>query len=70
MSELKFIDLKALCEKLCISRKTYYEVVNPTSNIYDPDFPKPVDVFTGNKLRFSSIDVDNYILQHSHSHAA
>lgn len=66
----EFIDLKELCRRLCISRKTYYEVTNKTNKIYDPSFPKPVSVFTSNKLRFSSIDVDNYIKAHSHSAAA
>ena len=67
---MKFITLAQLCETLCISRKTYYEVTDRNHKIYDEDFPKPVDVFTSNKLRFSSLDVDNYITKHSHSKAA
>ena len=67
---VEFIDIKELCRRLAISRKTYYQVTKQTSDIYDPNFPKPVQVFTSNKLRFSSIDVDNYIKRHSHSHTA
>lgn len=68
--EIAFIDLKELCRRLCISRQTYYDVNNPDHEIYDPNFPKPVNLFTSNKKRFSSIDVDNYIKAHSHSVAA
>lgn len=67
---IEFIDLKELCRRLCISRQTYYDVNNKEHTIYDPNFPKPVDLFTTNKKRFSSIDVDNYIKSHSHTIAA
>ena len=70
MSNLRFITKDQLLETLCISTTTYYEVTNKKHANYDKDFPKPVDVFTSNKLRFSSIDVDNYIIKHSHSCAA
>ncbi len=64
---VEFLDMKELCRRLAISRKTYYQVINEGSHIYDPNFPKPVKAFTGNKLRFSSIDVENYVRQHSYS---
>ena len=70
MNNLKFITKEQLLNTLCISTTTYYEVTNKQHKNYDESFPKPVDVFTGNKKRFSSIDVDNYIIKHSHSCAA
>ena len=70
MGNLKFITKEQLLETLCISTTTYYEVTKKGHENYDPHFPKPVDVFTSKKLRFSSVDVDNYILRYSHSSAA
>tara|TARA_Y100000780_G_scaffold151530_1_gene136411 strand:+ start:1447 stop:1683 length:237 start_codon:yes stop_codon:yes gene_type:complete len=78
MSEEKKIDIKGpyfmgrdeLFAKLAISEATYRALTNPKSEHYDPEFPKPCRLFTGQKLRYSSVDVDAYILSLSHSSAA
>lgn len=65
--DMHFVSKAQLLERLGMSKETYYKVTNKNNEQYDPDFPKPVNLFTGNKLRFSSVDVDNYILKYSHS---
>lgn len=64
------IGMKELCKTLDISKDTYYKLINPKSDDYDPDFPAPCTLFTGKKLRWTSIDVDNYIESNSRSRAA
>nr|WP_305763394.1 hypothetical protein [Alteromonas macleodii] len=60
-----FMSQAQLFTKLGLGRSTYEKLTNPSSEYYDPDFPKPVNIFTGKKLRYSSIDVDRYIMAHS-----
>lgn len=60
-----FMSQVELFAKLGIGRSTYEKLTNPSSEYYDPDFPKPVSIFTGKKFRYSSIDVDRYIMAHS-----
>lgn len=60
-----FMSQAQLFAKLGLGRSTYEKLTNPSSEYYDPDFPKPVNIFTGKKLRYSSIDVDHYIMAHS-----
>lgn len=60
-----FMSQAQLFAKLGLGRSTYEKLTNPSSEYYDPDFPKPVNIFTGKKLRYSSIDVDRYIMAHS-----
>ncbi len=52
---------------LNISQRTFNEMTDPKSDKYDPDFPKPCKLFTGKKLRYSSVDVDAYILKLSNA---
>lgn len=61
-----FMSQNELFSKLGVGRSTYEKLTNPSSEHYDPDFPKPVSVFTGKKYRYSSIDVDHYIRMKSH----
>lgn len=60
-----FMSQAQLFAKLGLGRSTYEKLTNPSSEYYDPDFPKPVNIFTGKKFRYSSIDVDRYIMMHS-----
>lgn len=60
-----FMSQAQLFAKLGLGRSTYEKLTNPSGEYYDPDFPKPVNIFTGKKLRYSSIDVDRYIMAHS-----
>lgn len=60
-----FMSQAQLFAKLGLGRSTYEKLTNPSSEYYDPDFPKPVNIFTGKKLRYSSIDVDRYIMANS-----
>lgn len=62
-----FMTKDELFAKLAIGRTTFEALTNPSSPDYDEDFPKPVSLFTGRKLRFSSLDVDAYIAKLSHS---
>jgi len=57
----RYLDLKGLCEALCISQSKYYAMRNPASEIYDPELPKVIDPYGDNKLRFYSVDVEAYI---------
>ena len=61
-----FMSQNELFAKLGVGRSTYEKLTNPSSEHYDPDFPKPVSLFTGKKFRYSSIDVDHYIKMKSH----
>lgn len=65
-----FMGREELFAKLAISERTFNNLTNPDSDEYDPDFPKPCSLFTGKKYRYSSIDVDAYILSKSHTTAA
>jgi predicted DNA-binding transcriptional regulator AlpA len=65
-----FMGREELFAKLAISQSTFDALTNPKSQHYDPDFPKPCRLFTGQKLRYSSVDVDAYILSLSHNSAA
>lgn len=65
---IKLLSLNDLCERLAISPSTYRKYADPANEEYLNDFPKPVTVFDSQKkLRFSSVDVDNFILKHSHT---
>lgn len=66
----KILGMKELLETLDISKGTYYNLINEKHKDHDPDFPKPCNLFTGKKLRWTSIDVDNYIASKSHCKAA
>jgi predicted DNA-binding transcriptional regulator AlpA len=67
---MEFITKAELLAKLRISESTYKEVIKPDHPNYVPDFPKPVSIFTSNKHRYSSVDVDAFILKYSHTHAS
>jgi predicted DNA-binding transcriptional regulator AlpA len=59
----KYLDLKGLCEVLCISQSKYYAMRNKESEVHDPDLPKVINPFNDNKLRFYSVDVEAYIVK-------
>ncbi|WP_438863799.1 hypothetical protein [Neptunicella sp.] len=64
---IKLISKKQLMDQLGISSTVYYSVTKPDSPDYIPDFPKPVNLFTGKKLRFNSVEVEQFIMRHSNS---
>lgn len=66
-AESRFVSREEMCKRLAISRETYYKVTNPEHEHYDPEFPKPVSLFTGQKYRFSTLDIDHYIAKKSWS---
>ena len=67
---LELIDKKQLLAILKISEDTYKKAINPKHDLYVPDFPKPVRLFTGNKHRYSVIDVEHFIKKYSHTIAS
>lgn len=48
-NDLKILRLPAVIETCGLSRSTIYEMLNPKSRRYNPDFPKPI------KLSSSSV---------------
>ena len=68
--EIEFIGKEELFAKLKISKSTYANVMDKENDQYIHDFPKPVQLFTSNKLRWSSVDVNNFILKYSHTSAS
>lgn len=71
MSELNgFITKAELLALFRISPDTYKKITKPGNDLYIPDFPKPVEIFTRNKHRFSTIDVENFVESHSHTIAS
>lgn len=62
---MEFLTKAELLAKFKMSNHTYRAVNDEKSPDYIPDFPKPVKCFTGNKHRFSSLDVDAFIMKHS-----
>lgn len=67
---LHFIGQEELFNRLAIGRTTFEQLTDPKHENYDPDFPKPSNLFTGRKYRYSSLDVDAYVRSKSHTKAA
>lgn len=57
----RLLDLTQMCEALSISKARYYEMKQVGNKYYDPDLPKPVDVYGDTKIRFYSGDIDAFI---------
>lgn len=57
----RLLDITQLCEALSISKTRYHMMKKPDSKWYDPNLPKPIDIFGDSKIRFYSEDVENYI---------
>lgn len=57
----RLLDLKSMCEMISVSPSRYHEMKKPGTKWFDPDLPKPIDVFGDSKKRFYSEDIERYI---------
>lgn len=58
-SSLKCLTLKELMQLTGISRSSIYDRINPRSQRYDPQFPKPIKF--GHLTRWHLSEVDSWI---------
>lgn len=65
----RLLTAEQMRDMLAVSRSRYYEMLNPKSQWYDPNLPKPVFPYGDTKQRFYSVDVENYI-EHKLNQAA
>lgn len=57
----RFLSLEQMCDMIAVSRSRYYEMLDPKNQYYDPELPKPYNVYGDSKRRFYSEDVEAYV---------
>ncbi|ENV10223.1 hypothetical protein F966_01396 [Acinetobacter higginsii] len=58
--QYQIFNIKTVIEITAISRSTIYEMINPNSNYYDPNFPKPIRL-TETRIGWVSQEVYDWI---------
>ena len=69
--QYRILNIKAVMEITALSRSTIYEMINPKSNYYDVNFPKPIHL-TQNRVGWVSQEIydwlESKIAQRSEAH--
>ena len=58
--QYQIFNIKTVIEITAISRSTIYEMINPKSSYYDPNFPKPIRL-TETRIGWVSQEVYDWI---------
>ncbi|MFV5367354.1 AlpA family phage regulatory protein [Acinetobacter junii] len=58
--QYQIFNIKTVIEITGISRSTIYEIIDPKSSYYDPNFPKPISL-TKNRIGWVSKEIYDWI---------
>ena len=58
--QYRILNIKAVIEITALSRSTIYEMINPKSNYYDANFPKPINL-TQNRVGWVSQEIYDWL---------
>ena len=58
--QYRILNIKAVIEITALSRSTIYEMINPKSDYYDANFPKPIHL-TQNRVDWVSQEIYDWL---------
>ena len=58
--QYRIFNIKAVIEITALSRSTIYEIINPKSDYYDANFPKPIHL-TQNRVGWVSQEIYDWL---------